>query len=40
MAEWRNRIVGHGEKPASEFVASPFNLDPKLLPRVRYNDGR
>lgn len=22
---WRSRIVGHGEKPAKEFLANPFN---------------
>jgi hypothetical protein len=22
---WQNRIVGHGEKPAKEFLANPFN---------------
>lgn len=25
-AEWRNRIIGHGEKSASEFLANPFNF--------------
>lgn len=25
MTEWRNRITGHGELPASEFLANPLN---------------
>jgi hypothetical protein len=25
MSNWRNRIVGHGEKPAIEFLANPAN---------------
>ncbi len=25
MTTWKNRIIGHGEKPASEFVANPAN---------------
>ena len=32
MADWRNRIVGHGVKPASQFLANPLNwrTHPKL----------
>ena len=25
MANWQNRIVSHGERPAKEFLANPFN---------------
>lgn len=30
MTEWKNRIVGHGELPADQFLVNPFN--PRIHP--------